>query len=188
MEHQEEICNKIVSIIRDSSDSGHLIRADEILSELKGQGLLDSECLEEEAYLKTMLKQALKENRDLKEILGPNGGSHYYSVRSLSETYARILIWKLEAPLCMIAEIVRENSKLYPRPIPISSFSEPPFDLTQESILECLEAMGEDKEYQDIARTVTSVGKAFLYSSRHIDPDHAAMLAEWLDVGQANSP
>jgi hypothetical protein len=28
----------------------------------------------------------------------------------------------------------------------------------------------------------------FLYSTRHLDPDHASMLAEWLDVGQYRNP
>jgi len=28
----------------------------------------------------------------------------------------------------------------------------------------------------------------FLYSTRHLETDHAAMLAEWLDVGQFENP
>jgi hypothetical protein len=188
MERQAEIRAEILRLIHDSSASARLIEADEILTELKVHGLLDPECLEQESYLETMLGQALDENTDLKEISGPNGASYYYSDRTLSETYAEILLWKSQDPLCLIAEVVRENSKRYPRPISMVSFCEPPFDLTRDSILVCLDAMRENKEYQDIALTITSVGRTFLYSSRHLDPDYAAMLAEWLDVGQYNNP
>ena len=48
--------------------------------------------------------------------------------------------------------------------------------------------MREQKEYQDIAQTVTSVGTQFLYSTDYLDPDHTFTLAEWLDVGQLNNP
>jgi len=44
------------------------------------------------------------------------------------------------------------------------------------------------EEYQDIAQTTTSIGTIFLYSTRHLDPGHASMLAEWFDVGQFNNP
>jgi hypothetical protein len=48
--------------------------------------------------------------------------------------------------------------------------------------------MEQQAEYRDIARTITSIGTVFLYSNQYLDPDHASMLAEWLDVGQANNP
>jgi hypothetical protein len=48
--------------------------------------------------------------------------------------------------------------------------------------------MAQQKEYEDIAQTITSVGTQFLYSTKHLDPDHAFTLAEWLDVGQVNNP
>ena len=51
-----------------------------------------------------------------------------------------------------------------------------------------LEKMGAQGEYEDIARTTTSVGTVYLYSRRHLEPDYAFTLAEWLDVGQVNNP
>ena len=188
MEHQAEVCANILKIIRDRSETGQLLRAEEILTELKGQGILESQKIEEKTYLETLLKQVLQENRDLREISGRNGIAYYHSVQSLSETYAGILVWKSENPLGLIAEVVRKNSQLYPRPVSVDSFLEPPFGLTGEEIAECLTTMGEQKEFQDIAQTITSVGTQFLYSTEHLDPDHTFMLAEWLDVGQVNNP
>lgn len=42
--------------------------------------------------------------------------------------------------------------------------------------------------YHDIAQTMTYAGNSFLYSTMHLDPDYAATLAEWIDVGQYDNP
>ena len=149
---------------------------------------MKSEATDEPANFKTIIREAVQENADLREISARNGISYYYSTLNLSETYAGILVSKEEGPLSVIAQVVRENSKIYPRPVPLDIFSGPPFDLTEEEILDYLKRMGEQSEYQDIARTTTSVGTVFLYSSRYLEPDYAFTLAEWLDVGQANNP
>jgi len=188
MERQAEIRANILKIIRDRSKTGRLVRAEEILTDLKGQLLLELEDIEQKTHLENMLKQGLQENPDLREISGRNGIPYYYSAQSLSETYAGILVRKSENPLWLIADVVRENSRLYPRPVPFDSFREPPFGLTPEEIAECLASMGQQKEYQDIAQTITSIGTLFLYSRQYLEPDHAFTLAEWLDVGQVNSP
>jgi hypothetical protein len=188
MKQQPNICTNILKIIRDRSGTGQLVGAEEIPAALREQGLLESEDVEQKAHLETMLGQVLKENPDIKAISGRNGIPYYYSVLSLSETYAGILVRKSDNPLWMIAEVVRENSRLYPRPVPTDSFREPPFGLSREEIKECLTTMGGQREYQDIAQTITSVGTPFLYSKQHLDPDHAFTLAEWLDVGQVNNP
>jgi len=188
MKDQTEVCASIVKIIRDRSETGQLLRGEEILTELREQGILESEDIEQKTHLESLLKGVLHQNRDLREISGRNGISYYHSVQSLSETYAGILVWKSENPLWLIAEVVRKNSQLYPMPISVESLREPPFGLTREEIAECLTIMEEQREYQDIAQTVTSVGTPFLFSTQHLDPDHASTLAEWLDVGQANNP
>jgi hypothetical protein len=188
MEHREQICTGILNIIRDGSASGRLVRSQEILTELKGQGLLESVGIEPETDLETMLKLVLLENQDLHEIFGRKEGPYYFSVKSMSDTYAGILVRKAESSLWLMAEVVRESSKVYPSPVPMVSFREPPFDLARETILECLEALEGEREYQDIHQTITSIGTIFLYSSRHLDPDYAAVLAEWIDVGRADNP
>jgi hypothetical protein len=188
MEQEPQICTNIEKIIHDRSASGRLVQPDEILAELREQGLLESEDDEQKARLATLLEQVMEENRDLKVISGRNGNHYYYSVHSLSETYAGILARKSDSPVWLMAEVVRENSHLYPRPVPVESFREPPFGLTGEEIAKCLTSIGDQREYRDIAQTITSVGTPFLYSTLHLDPDHAAALAEWFDVGQVNNP
>jgi hypothetical protein len=188
MEQPEAICLVIAKIIRERSETGQFVHFEEILKELTGQGLLKSEDGDQRSQFGDILKQTIEKNEDLKEISGRDRIPRYYSTQSLSETYARILIQKKENPLLLMAEIVRENSAIYPRPVPLDIFRESPFDLTQEEILDCLKKMAEQEEYQDITQTTTSIGTIFLYSTQQLEPDYASSLAEWLDVGQANNP
>jgi hypothetical protein len=90
--------------------------------------------------------------------------------------------------LQLIAEVVRESSEINQRPVPLESFTRYPFGLNSREILDSLEAMATAEEYGDIARTATSASSFYLYSTRHLEPDHAAVLAEWLDVGQFDNP
>jgi hypothetical protein len=188
MEQPEPLSQTIARIIRERSETGQLIQFDEIWTELVEQCLVKSDAADEQANFEDMLENTVRANTDLREISAGNGIAYYYSTRSLSKAYARILVGKEEGPISVIAQVVRENSEIYPRPVPLDFFSGSPFNLTQEEILDCLEKMGEQSEYQDIARTTTSVGTVFLYSRRYLEPDYAFTLAEWLDVGQVNNP
>ncbi|HUL37045.1 MAG TPA: hypothetical protein VLW47_05130 [Thermodesulfobacteriota bacterium] len=188
MEQQEIVSLAATKLIRERSEKAQLAQFEEILAELERQGLLESETAEQRSYLMAALEQAFKRNEDLREISDKDGMLHYYSTQSLSEIYARILVMRGKDPLLLIAQIIRENSAIYPRPVPLDIFRESPFDLAPEEILECLKNMREGKEYQDIAQATTSIGTIFLYSNRHLDADYASMLAEWFDVGQANNP
>jgi hypothetical protein len=188
MEHQEEIFTNITKIIRERSAAGQLIHFEGILAELTGQGLLESDVDDQKSLCLAMTRKMVEENGDLNEIFCTNDVSYYYSSQSLSETYAGILVRKEGNPLELVAQTVRENSSIYPRPVPLVIFMESPFDLTRDEILDCLGKMADQQEYQDIAQTTTSIGTVFLYCNQCLDAGYASVLAEWLDVGQANNP
>ena len=183
-----EICQTVADMIHKKSEEGQLISKKEIFQKLIGQKVLKSDPPEQESEFETILKKTMEGNSDLRELPGRDGLPRYYSSQCMSEPYIRILLRKEEDPLLLIAEMVRENSSLYPRPVPIDIFFDSPFDLTQEEILVCLGKMSGQEEYQDIAQTTTSTGTIFLYSSQHLDSGYASMLAEWFDVGQAENP
>ncbi len=185
---EEEICQTVADMIHKKSEEGQLISKKEIFQELIGQKVLKSDPPEQESEFETILKKTMEGNSNLRELPGKDGLPRYYSSQYMSEPYIRILLCKEDDPLLLIAEMVRENSSLYPRPVPIDIFFDSPFDLTQEEILVCLGKMSGQEEYQDIAQTTTSTGMVFLYSSRHLDSGYASMLAEWFDVGQAENP
>ncbi len=99
-----------------------------------------------------------------------------------------MLLEKQGDPVRLVAEVIRENSAAYPRPVPLDIFTRPPFDLSREQVLDCLKRMAVEEEYSDIVSTVTSASTTYLYSTLHLESDHASMLAEWFDVGQFENP
>ena len=187
---RKEARQAAADIIRTGSKAGHLVSGPEIQTQLIEVDLLGSEGGEPStrASLESLLKEAVAENEDLREILGTDRVLRYFSLEFLSESYARLLSLKQGDPLDLIAETVREDSARYPRPTPIETFQDPPFDLTTDRIQACLTQMAGQASYEDIAQARSSAGAVFLYSTRHLDPTHASMLAEWMDVGQFNSP
>jgi hypothetical protein len=60
--------------------------------------------------------------------------------------------------------------------------------MTEDDIKTCLQQMTGQEEYTDIRQTTSSIGTIYLFSSTHLEPGHASMLAEWLDVGQFRNP
>jgi hypothetical protein len=178
----------VAAMIRHNSKRGQLITEGEILARLADQHLSPSPAEAQAGEAGTIFKKLVEETRDLKELAGEDGFRSYYSSDFMTEAYARILLQKKGDRLRLIAETVRENSALYPRPVPLDLFTKPPFELTRQEVLNDLERMSVQDEYGDIEPTTTSTSRVFLYSTLHLEPEYASMLAEWLDVGQSDNP
>ncbi len=185
---QERVIRVIAEIVRGKSQAGELISRNEILQRLLEQGLIKGKEEEVQDILGTLLEKALEENGDLIKLQTGGEEPYFFSSQFMSESYARILVQKRADPMRLIAEIVRENSAIYPRPVPLDMFRHSPFHLTAEEIQAYLAQMAKQDEYGDIKQTTSSIGTVFLYSTLHLDPSYASMLAEWVDVGQANNP
>lgn len=179
---------KIATWIRKASEEGRLISASAIFHKAVEDHLIATTAPDAAAEIGGILKKLVNENEDLHELPARDASRDYYASGFMTEAYARILSLKRGGLRVLIAEIVRQNSAFYPRPVPLDTFTHSPFDLRGEEIRAELEGMKADEEYQDIASTTTSSPRLFLYSTLHLEPDHAAMLAEWLDVGQFENP
>jgi hypothetical protein len=180
----EGVAQAIVSMIRQESEAGRLISGSEILHRLADQSRPP---LQEEEF-GNHLKNVLGVNEDLHELAAGDGPRYYYSSLFMTGTYAVILLQKQGDPLRLIAETVRHNSADYTRPVPLDLFTLPPFDLKHQEVLNDLVRLEAMEEFRDIARTTTSASSVFLYSTLYLEPGHACMLAEWLDVGQFDNP
>jgi len=186
---REAINKAMAGFIRKQSEAGKLVLPIEVSQVLRERNILKPGKEERPGEdLEALVKETFRGNDDLREIPGHDGLPRYYSGQYMSDAYARLLVRKEGDPLLLLAETIRENSKIYPRPVPMDTFKNPPFDLTEEGILACLEKMKEEDPYKDIAQTITSEGTVFLYSAWHLEPDYASMLAEWIDVGQHKNP
>ena len=185
---REVAVHAVAGVIRQSSEAGQLISESEILHRLIDQHLLTSQAADPEKEAESIVREAVHGSEDLHGLASQDGSRHYYSSLLMTESYAGILHQKQSNHLQLIAEIVRQNSAIYPRPVPLDMFTQPPFELNRQEVLNDLERMAAEEEYRDIVQATTSASRVFLYSTLHLDPGYASMLAEWLDVGQFDNP
>ena len=124
---------------------------------------------------------------DFTEAFTTGGKKCFYSSSTMSEPYVRILL-RRDTPMPLIADVVRESSLIYPRPLPLALFTRHPFALSADKVVKEIVDMRRQGQFTDICQMVTSRGTIYLYSAQYLDSTYAAMLAEWYDVGQSNNP
>jgi hypothetical protein len=185
---REDAEQAVAVMIRQCSEEGQLIAEDEILVSAGKQGLLTAPPADQSREVNKILNRILKKSGDVHALIAPDGSRRFYSSQFITEAYAVILLQKQGDPLQLIAEIVRQNSRVYPRPVPLDIFTLPPFDLAKKKVLNYIGQMAAIKTYHDIVLVTTSTSREFLYSSLYLEAAHASMLAEWFDVGRANNP
>lgn len=174
----------VASLIRQESRAGRLIAEAAILHRLSE---------EKEPPLQTedfgsFLRKTMEQNEDLNDLVSEDGSRYCYSSQFMTGAYASLLLKKRGDPLQLIAQIVRQHSADYPRPVPLDLFTQTPFDFSRQEVQGILERMAALEEFRDIAQATTSAFGLFLYSTLYLKPEHASMLAEWLDVGQFDNP
>ena len=184
----EDAAEAAARIIQQRSRQGQLSTGADVHEELAALNFFLEGSPDPSIAMTQTLAGAMERHVDLQEIAAVDGTRHLYSSDYMTEIYARLLVRKEGEPLQLMAGVVRENSALYPRPFPLGAFEQLPFAMTREKIVQCLDRMAGLAEYRDIARTTTSAGHVYLYSTLHLDSDYAAGLAEWIDVGQQNNP
>ena len=179
---------EVAEFIRDSSRAGELLALADIEAAIAGQAIPVSDLATEPVQLPALIQEAILNHDDIEVILDDSGGAWYFSERFMTGAYARVLLLKGKGPLEMMAEVIREHSRVYPRPVPLALFQCSPFNLTDVEIALRLKEMMDRPAYRDIAHLTTSIGNLFAYSTDHLDAGYAAMLAEWADVGQVENP
>ena len=200
----ETLSVEIADFIRERSNGGELTApsdlearfGDSVLKQATGdpdrplpeREALDSLKSSMAERLGDLILDAVSNHDDIQVVTDDAGSSFYYSGLYMTGAYAGILALKGRGPFRMMAEVIREHSRIYPRPVPAALFRCTPFDLDDDLITQGLEEMTKMSPYRDIAQLTTSAGNVFLYSTDYLDRDYAAMLAEWVDVGQAENP
>lgn len=179
---------EVAEFIQESSRMGELLASAVIEAEIAGRDTPVSDLAAEPPRIAALIQDALAGHEDIRAILDDSGGAWYFSEQFMTGAYARVLLLKTQGPLKMMAEVIREHSRVYPRPVPLALFQCSPFNLSDDEIATCLKEMTGKLSYRDIAHLTTSIGNLFAYSTDHLEPGYAAMLAEWVDVGQAENP
>lgn len=121
---------------------------------------------------------------DIKTIQGSES-QYFYSSNHMTESYAKMLVRIEDKDLLkMVAETVRHESKIYPRPTDGKLFSTSPFSFSAEQLDDVVSQIKNQENYQDIQETRASNGAMYLYSNRFMTREHAIALTEWIEVLQ----
>lgn len=169
----------LIEFIRESSKMGRLI----------GKSDLEKEPLNIEASQIEKVIKKLKESESAKDIDIIIGKIevYFYSKDYISNTYRDMLFNLKEKNIEeVIVEIVRNESKIYPRPTSLDIFRLAPFK--RDDIDNLLEEILKNKKYMDIKIVQASNGAKYLYSDIHMTLGHAKGLCEWVEVGQFENP
>ncbi len=183
-EPQEEECDTVSLVgqfIRDNSMMEKLTKAEDFVDEPFS--------LEVEEVLP--LIEELRKNEDFSDIIIKKGAENIYlfSENYITKNYAKMMILVEEKDLFkLIAETVRDESRIYPRPTSVRLFSRAPFHLLKDEFLQVLEQLKKKEEYSDIKESRASNKALYLYSDRYMKKTLADSLTEWIEVEAEQNP
>ncbi len=122
--------------------------------------------------------------RDIAVLTGVR--SYYlYDRTGMTDAYAHWAFLAAEDnPLVTFVDCVREDSRVYPRPLLSTSLTNEPFCMSRAQIGAVWEEVRASGEYDDIERTEASNGDVYFYSTKYLSPRLAHARAEWNSVGR----
>lgn len=124
---------------------------------------------------------------DCKNIVVLEGKRSYYlyDEKLMTDTYAH---WALLAaeddPLMTFVGCVREEGRVYPRPLAADDLRNPPFRMSAATVQQTWEQVKASGDYPDIRRAVASNGDVYYYSTLYLTETLAESLAEYRAVEQ----
>lgn len=122
-------------------------------------------------------------------ILYGKSGIYLYSKPLMSHSFAHALFNTAEGDdLATFADVVRTESRMYPRPVAASDFLNHPYLWSASKVASLFERAMDDEAYEDIQVVTTSLNESFFYSTRHLSPAQGAALAEWYGVEKFRNP
>ena len=128
--------------------------------------------------------------QDLSALLEGRESSDNENLPELEvNNYAHMLFLTAEDDdLGTFVDQVRNESKIYPRPMAASSFRNPPFLWSVAKAKQLFERAQEAGSFPDIKVTVTSVGQWYFYSDLYLRDAQAKALAEFYGVERQRNP
>jgi hypothetical protein len=175
----ERLLEAVAEAVRDRTRRVLLTRARDLRTEPPALAAADA---------RPLLERLAKAGGDIAAIKGGKD-TYYFSTGAMTAQYATLLVRVTERDLVrLVADTVRENARLYPRPTADQSFLAEPYGLSPSELERVYDELGRDRQYADIRRCRASNGAAYLYSDKHLTAEHARGLTEWEEVGRHENP
>lgn len=120
---------------------------------------------------------------DIHQVTGPAGVAYLYSETYLTNNYANLLA-RVESkdPCTAVAETVREESRIFPRPTKVELFYAPVFQIDPGQMETVVENTLRRPEFADIRKIVATTGAIYLFSDKYMEPGQAETLVRWEEV------
>ena len=92
-------------------------------------------------------------------------------------------------PVATVAAMVRDESRIYPRPTCIEFFMEPMFKIPPGDLKAVFDEMVQKPDYSDIKLMVhPETGGVYAYSSQYLSGDVAFQMMHWVEVVKPANP
>lgn len=122
-------------------------------------------------------------------VLQGTKARYLYSTDFMTDSFAHWTYLALEDDkVATFVDIVREESRTYPRPMVYRALLNDPFRMTEDQVLDCWKTVRESEKFPDIASCDASNGDVYFYSSDYLSEAQAKALAEYYSVERWMNP
>lgn len=116
-------------------------------------------------------------------------GTYLYSKPLMSHSFAHALFLTTENDdIATFVDVVRTESKVYPRPVSIDTFLNPPYLWPLDKTRKVFNQAVQDGAFKDLGEVAASNGVTCFYSNLYLSEAQAKSLAEWYEVEKPNNP
>jgi hypothetical protein len=149
--------------------------------------------LESERYkIAAILSEMQSDERysDIRKVTTADGAVFFHSDRHISGGYATLASRGMaKNPCAAIVDTVRDESRIYRRPINIRIFLQKVFDIAPGELEGAITGILRNEEYADIKMLAhPDTGGVYLYSNRHLVEALASAKVDWEEVGRDANP
>ncbi len=116
-------------------------------------------------------------------VIEGRSDTYLYSRGSMTDNFAHWAYLAAENDdVATFVDNVREESRVYPRPMLAKSFKNFPYRWSMERVEAAYEAVSGSGDYPDIERVVATNGDVYFYSTDSLSKAQAKALAQWYSV------
>ncbi len=116
-------------------------------------------------------------------VIEGKSDTYLYGRESMTDNFAHWAYLAAENDdVATFVDNVREESRVYPRPMLAKSFKNFPYRWSMERVEEAYEAVVASGDYPDIERVAATNGDVYFYSTEYLSKAQAKALAQWYSV------
>lgn len=125
---------------------------------------------------------------DIKKLKGKKC-VYTYSQNKMTENYAKLLVKVEDGDMySLIADTIRNDSKIYPRPTDVKLFTKSPYNFKDKEFMDILSQIKQMEGFEDIKESRASNNALYLFSELHMSQAYADSLTEWIEVTSLECP